>query len=680
LGFAEHFFGDVGEEAENFFSGELIGAGGGDEGQEEADTEVQDEHGGNTGGSADEPAVEEPFLLQGGTGQGQLSGGEGDVTHVEGRTEESAQGGGEAEEHAEGDVGSPAGHVPLDDSGDLFHAGGANDFADGMIPDGLGQAVVDGEIVKPAPDQTGHPKDDAGQRGEKDGAAVEGAELMEDFPGGFQGEVGMAKEGRPGETEKKSANGHHNDVADGGSDLGLADAGAEIGNLVTPLFPTLFPHDVGEMGGGHGGLLGGQNKTEGLHEEEADGVVQAIEKGFRKRGKVELLNGHFNGGGAGSEQSPTRSGNPDMAVFLEGVGDVVLPGLTGAVDDFPVQEGGAAGKKITDAAIVQGGGDEFVQEAVNGGVPPLPRSGGHDLGHAFHAAEAEVHDFEADDDFNADALTFEAFGDEGGFLMAAADVFHPGQVSFGKSPTLKPGRDEGLAGRAEFVKGRSADTDIAAALAQGLGEAVSLDAGGQKPEAIGKITGKRLGDVRTLGRKKEVPQTAEDFRGKALEFFGLAFARKEPAEQFFQALIVAGLGKNAGDDTLPEFGKEAAVAGDAGGGEEIDALGNAEDALKGILHRRPDDRLVLEDFEKHFEVEKAAAFPGGSFFRQKPAPGSSFAFEPKFEIEPTFDQEAQGRSGTKLFELEGQILDLGGSMSPRLQTGPCEGADGLGVG
>jgi len=65
-------------------------------------------------------------------------------------------------------------------------------------------------------------------------------------------------------------------------------------------------------------LLGGEDEAEGLHQEEADGVVQAEEEALRERGEVPLVDEHLERRVKTVERAAPGGGEPDVAVFRTG--------------------------------------------------------------------------------------------------------------------------------------------------------------------------------------------------------------------------------------------------------------------------------------------------------------------------------------------------------------------------
>src|ERR1700733_6857420 len=302
---------------------DIVGTQCGDGSDGEADAEIEDEGHADSGDGEVEPVMTKRGDAIAGCGQCQHAAVQGDVAHVERQAEEAGDFREKAQHVAEDDAGAPGGDVVLKPAGKTLHMAHANFQSKGMLGDGGGDAVVDGEVLAPSAYDGGGPEQDSGDGGVDAGARGKRVQRLVDMLGCLLRKVGVQEHAVPQLLERNGAEAYGNHVADGGGKLCAADAGGEVGDLAPAGDATVFAHDAGEGSGGHGWLLGSEGETEDLQQDEADGVVGADEEAFDEERPFVLDDAQLEGRGKDSEQAAPERGEPHLPVFSAGVGDVV---------------------------------------------------------------------------------------------------------------------------------------------------------------------------------------------------------------------------------------------------------------------------------------------------------------------------------------------------------------------
>lgn len=543
----------------------------------EADAEVQDEGEGDAKSGHEESAAADDFGAARGDAESERAGGEGDVADVERNAEEAAEAGSHAEHEAEDDGAAPGGDVARKVGGDALEGIGVEEGADAVLLDGARKLVVKRPVFDPAAGEAREPEDDAGERGVDDGAAAERVHGFDGVVGEFGVEVRAAEEPEPGEGEDDAAGADGDDIAESSSELRADDAGDVFDELGGFGSEAVAFDDAGESGAGHGRLLGGKSEVEDLHEDEADGVVEASEKAFDEGRKAVVGDHHFDGSGADGEEAAAESRFPHLPVFVAAGGDVVLAGFASPFDNFAGEQAEAVVDKAGDAAVGDAAADHFAHEATSGDELGKSGLGDEDTGDDFHADETFLDDVEGVDDVEIDAAGFEMMNDDGEFGAAFADVGLPGGSGGGDFPSRADGVNEGIAAAREAIERGNLNAEAIAAAAKLFGESEALNASAEKREGVEEpfdsaipcgILGSRSdGENDVIG---EVGRKIEE----AVHFAGCG---EKPEEESGEVGFLARLGEKDIEGAVGELREKAAVAGEAGFGEEADAVGAFED-------------------------------------------------------------------------------------------------------
>src|SRR6516162_11869096 len=101
--------------------------------------------------------------------------------------------------------------------------------------------------------------------------------------GGIQVKEGMADEPPPQNAENDGTGAYGKDIAERGGEL-RTDNALDVNNKLLTIRRDLVPlNNPGKRSTGHGGLLGGERQVVILHDDEADGIVQAGEEALDER-------------------------------------------------------------------------------------------------------------------------------------------------------------------------------------------------------------------------------------------------------------------------------------------------------------------------------------------------------------------------------------------------------------
>src|SRR3974390_1363435 len=213
----------------------------------------------------------------------QRSGRQSHVAHVERQTEEAPDAWGHSEHEAKHNGAAPGCDVARERLGETRERFGFQGGAEAMLRNCPGQPMVDGPVFDPAARETREPENHARQGGEKGGAAPQGMHCFYGILGGLQVKEGMADEPPPQNAENDRTGAYGKNIAESGGELGTDNA-LDVNKELITIRRDLVPlNDTGKRSTGHGGLLGGERQVVILHDDEADGIVQAREETFDER-------------------------------------------------------------------------------------------------------------------------------------------------------------------------------------------------------------------------------------------------------------------------------------------------------------------------------------------------------------------------------------------------------------
>ena len=285
-----------------------------------------------------------------------------DVADVE-RIRRTPHGGREAEQEAERDVRAPARRVAFEGGG---HPGAPLRRQEGPRPprgDRLGEPVDGDPVLEPAARDAAHPQEDARERGEEDGPAVERAQGLERARV-FGVEKRVARREPPKPVEERRARPDGNDVGDGGREVRAREAPEERRDPLQPILSLVRRDDLREGRGRHRRLLRREDEAERLEKQEAHGVVEAVEEALGERRETEVVNGHLERRRQDGQQTASCGRGPDVPVVPPVRRDVVLARFARALDDLAVEEVEVPLHEVADRAILMGERRETDEPAV----------------------------------------------------------------------------------------------------------------------------------------------------------------------------------------------------------------------------------------------------------------------------------------------------------------------------
>ena len=640
----------------------VLGVEGEAEGQIKAGGEIQDEGAGDAEGGHDQWPFSYSGDAQGSDSEGQHAGRKGDVANVEREAEEAAEDGGHAEHVAEDHRAAPAGDIAGERIGDAGESFGLEFFAEAMFGDGFGEAVIDSPIFEPAAGDAGKPKNNSGEDGEENGAAVDRVERSDGVPGGIVVQERMADESMPEEHENYGADGDGEDVAESGGELRAENAGDVLEELVIARGAAGIADDAGECGTGHGRLFGGEGEVVILHEHEADGVIGADEEAFDEERQAEVGGDKFDGGGADGKQASAEGGAPHVEILGAIGGDVVFAGFPGPFDDFASEQAETVIGEAAQAAVGDAAMDDFAHQTFARGITLVAGRSDEHGDNGFHADEAAMDDVESVDDVEIDAAGVEMGDDGAEFFMAIAEGDVPGLDGFGNAVAGADGEDQRIGSARKTVEREMLDGKLFAAHAQIFGKTEALDAGAEEAESSEERFDDGMPGGGIFGGRSEMRDVIEQDGGQAEETIDFFLRWEDTEEKFGEVDVFAGRGQDTAEKAVGHFGDQAAVRGEAGLSEERDAVGFGEDGGDTFAVAVADKFGMFENGNPdEFAFDVGVAVAGDYFFGSVVGGGERFGdgavgFAQKFE-EGDEGVEAEGENFGRgeLFGAEGKF-------------------------
>lgn len=144
------------------------------------------------------------------------------------------------------------------------------------------------------------------------------------------------------------------------------------------------------------------DQPEGLQKQKAERVVEPREEALDEQRQAQPGDRHLHRRGAHREHAAPGRRGPDVAVVRGGLGDVVLAGLAGPVDDAPLQALQVAAHQVAKAVTLVGRLGQLAQQRQQGAR--RPGLGRHHRGDGLHPRQATVEHVEPIHDVHADAF------------------------------------------------------------------------------------------------------------------------------------------------------------------------------------------------------------------------------------------------------------------------------------
>ena len=178
-------------------------------------------------------------------------------------------------------------------------------------------------------------------------------------------------------------------------------------------------------------------------------------------------------------------------------------------------------------------------------------------------------DLEREDDVDADAGAFEMLLDETGLLPALAGDLPEARRRLGRIPAVEPRGQHGLARGAEAVKRRRRDRPGAGAGSDLRREPLGVHAREQQAEPVREGSPNAVPRTRRRGLPERADHAVEQVQGEAAEGVNPGLRIVEAVHEFPQVAIVGRRRQQAVGQPVPELGKEAPMARDAGARDEV---------------------------------------------------------------------------------------------------------------